>query len=293
MFTLRRTLALLLLIPIFVIDAAAQPPGASSTLAARRAQLRDALEQEWQYTLRTNPELATGIGDPRYNDQWSDYSAAGQARQTEHARAEIRVFETIDTAGFPEQEVLDKTLMLRQLRESVEGARFKDWEMPVDQMNGIQLGIPSLMTQMPLKAVKDYQNYIARLHGIPHVLDQVTADMRLGMADRLMPPRYLLDKVAVQSEDIATKPLTTSPFAEPLQKFPASISQADKGRLTIAIQGAIHNEVEPAYAKFAAFVKNDYAPQGRTDPGVWALPDGAARYRFAVREQTTTELTPG
>jgi uncharacterized protein (DUF885 family) len=293
MFTLRRTLALLLLIPIFVIDAAAQPPGPSSTLAARRAQLRDALEQEWQYTLRTNPELATGIGDPRYNDQWSDYSAAGQARQTEHARAEIRVFETIDTAGFPEQEVLDKTLMLRQLRESVEGARFKDWEMPVDQMNGIQLGIPSLMTQMPLKAVKDYQNYIARLHGIPHVLDQVTADMRLGMADRLMPPRYLLDKVAVQSEDIATKPLTTSPFAEPLQKFPASISQADKGRLTIAIQGAIHNEVEPAYAKFAAFVKNDYAPQGRTDPGVWALPDGAARYRFAVREQTTTELTPG
>ena len=92
--------------------------------------------------------------------------------------------------------------------------------MPVDQMNGIQLGIPGLMTQMPLKTVKDYENYVARLHGIPRVLDQVTADMRQGMADHLMPPRYLLDKVAAQCADIATKPLTSSPFAEPLQKFP-------------------------------------------------------------------------
>jgi uncharacterized protein (DUF885 family) len=290
MFNLRRTLPLaLLLILVFAANGLAQSP---KNLAARRAQLRDALQQEWQYTLRTSPELATSIGDPRYNDRWSDYSAAEQERQTEHARAEIRVFEAIDAAGFSEQEVLDKTLMLRQLREAVEAARFKDWEMPVDQMNGIQLGIPGLMTQMPLKTVKDYENYIARLHGTPHVLDQVTADMRLGMADHLMPPRYLLDKVAVQSEDIATKPLTSSPFAEPLQKFPSAMSQADRGRLTIAIQGAIHNEVDPAYAKFAAFVKNEYAPQGRTDPGVWALPNGAERYRFAVREQTTTDLTP-
>ena len=289
MFCLRRTLPLaLFLIPAF----AANSPAQSSGLSARRAQLHDALEQEWQYTLRTSPELATAIGDPRYNDCWSDYSAAAQVRQTEHARTEMRVFEAIDTAGFTEQEVLDKTLMLRQLREAVEGARFKDWEMPVDQMNGIQLGIPDLMTQMPLKTVKDYENYIARLHGIPRVLDEVTADMRLGMADHLMPPRYLLDKVAAQAEDIATKPLTTSPFAEPLQKFPPDMNQADRGRLTIAIQGAIHDEVDPAYAKFAAFVKNEYAPQGRTDPGVWALPDGAARYRFAVREQTTTDMTP-
>ncbi len=289
MFCLRRALPLVLfLIPAF----AANGPAQSSSLAARRAQLHDALEQEWQYTLRTSPELATAIGDPRYNDRWSDYSAAAQARQTEHARAEIGAFEAIDTAGFTEQEVLDKTLMLRQLREAVEGARFKDWEMPVDQMNGIQLGIPDLMTQMPLKTVKDYENYIARLHSIPRVLDEVTADMRLGMADHLMPPRYLLDKVAAQAEDIATKPLTTSPFAEPLQKFPPDMNQADRGRLTIAIQGAIHDEVDPAYAKFAAFVKNEYAPQGRADAGVWALPDGAARYRFAVREQTTTDMTP-
>ena len=55
MFNLRRTLLFaLLLIPVFTIGGIAQSP---KGLAARRAQLRDALEQEWQYTLRTSPEL--------------------------------------------------------------------------------------------------------------------------------------------------------------------------------------------------------------------------------------------
>ncbi|MGC2618221.1 MAG: DUF885 domain-containing protein [Acidobacteriaceae bacterium] len=281
------TVFALALLPLL---AAANAPAQS--LAARRAKLREAIDQEWQYQLRTNPEEAAEIGDPRYNDRWSDYSAAAAERQTAHAREEIRIFEAIDATGFPEQEALNKTLMLRQLRNAVEGARFKDWEMPVDPMNGIHLALPQLMDDMPLNNGQDFQNYLARLHGIPTILDQVTANMRQGMADHLMPPKFLLEKVAVQAADIANKPLASSPFAGALEKFPAGIAPADKIQLTIAIQAAIHNEVDPAYAKFAAFVKDDYAPHGRTEDGIWALPDGAARYRFAVREQTTTDKTP-
>ncbi len=284
-----RTLTVFALALLPLVAAANAP---AQSLAARRAKLREAIDQEWQYQLRTNPEEATEIGDPRYNDRWSDYSAAAAERQTAHAREEIRIFEAIDATGFPEQEALNKTLMLRQLRNAVEGARFKDWEMPVDPMNGIHLALPQLMDDMPLNNGQDFQNYLARLHGIPTILDQVTANMRQGMADHLMPPKFLLEKVAVQAADIANKPLASSPFAGALEKFPAGIAPADKIQLTIAIQAAIHNEVDPAYAKFAAFVKDDYAPHGRTEDGIWALPDGAARYRFAVREQTTTDKTP-
>jgi uncharacterized protein (DUF885 family) len=264
----------------------------TASLEARRTQLRDAIDAEWQWELKTNPEEATEIGDNRYNGRWSDYSAAGQEQRIAHDRDEIRLFEAIDTAGFPEQEQLNKTLMLRQLRTAVEGAQFRDWEMPVDPMNGIHIGLPQLMDDMPLNTVQDYENYVARLHGIPTVLDQVTANMRQGLADHLMPPNFLLEKVAAQAQDIASKPLEASPFATPLEKFPPSFAAADKVRLSLAIQSAIHNDVAPAYAKFAAFVRNDYAPNGRTGDGIWALPDGKARYEFAVRVQTTTDLTP-
>ena len=50
------------------------------SLAARRAQLREAIEQEWQYELKTSPEFATAIGDSRYNDRLDDRSAAAAER---------------------------------------------------------------------------------------------------------------------------------------------------------------------------------------------------------------------
>ena len=98
-----------------------------------------------------------------------------------------------------------------------------------------------------------------------------------------------------QAQQIADDPLDKSPFTEPLRKFPDSISEPisekDRKQLREAIESAVRNSVAPAYAKFAKFVRDDYAPHGRLDPGVWALPDGEARYRFAVRHQTTTDFT--
>ncbi|MGB7546674.1 MAG: DUF885 family protein [Terracidiphilus sp.] len=287
----------LLLLPVAAAQPATSGPGAShppatASLAARRAQLREAIEQDWQYRLKAHPEFATAIGDPRYNDRLDDRSAAAEEKDARHAREEIRIFAAIDTRGFPDQEALNKTLMLRQLRDCVESAKFRPWEMPVNQMNGVHLDLAALATEMPFLTVRDYENYLARLHAIPRAFDQVTANMRQGMRDRLMPPKYLLEKVTSEAEDIATKPLAVSPFTKPLQEFPSAISAPDRRRLTQAIKAAVQYEVDPAYAKFAAFVRNDYAPHGRTEYGVWALPDGVARYRFVVRHMTTTDLTP-
>jgi uncharacterized protein (DUF885 family) len=147
-------------------------------------------------------------------------------------------------------------------------------------------------TQMPFETVKDYENYIARLRAIPHVFDQVTEDMRLGLRDHLMPPRYLLEKVAQESQGIAENAPEKSPFAAPIARFPAAVSAADQKHLREAILAAIKTDVNPAYAKFARFVKDDYAPHGRTEYGIWSLPDGDARYRDAVRDETTTNLAP-
>ena len=72
--------------------------------------------------------------------------------------------------------------MVRDLRQAIEGAKFNGWEMPVDQFNGVHLSYASMPTQMPFKTVKDYENYIARLHQLPRVFDQVTANMKLGLA---------------------------------------------------------------------------------------------------------------
>ena len=264
---------------------------AEQTLEARRAELNRLLAEEWEYTLRTQPELATQVGDDRYNDRLSDFSDKAIADDLEHARQSLARFQAIDVTGFPEQEKLNRALMLRGLQETLDAAPFKDWEMPATQFGGIHLGYASLAFDSPFRNVKDYEDYVSRLHQIPRVFEQATAHMRDGLRDHLTPPKYLLEKVSTQAQQIADDSLDKSPFTEPLRKFPDSISEADRKRLRAEIGNAVKNEVAPAYAKFAKFVREDYAPHGRLDPGVWALPDGKARYRFAVRHQTTTDFT--
>jgi len=262
------------------------------TTETRRAQLNAALQEDWEYELRVHPELATHTGDNRYNDRLSDYSPKFFADDLQHSEQVLHRIEAIDTTDFPEPEKLNQALMMRSLREEIEYAKFKDWEMPATQFGGPHLEYAGLGSDTTFRSVKDYEDYLSRLHQLPHVFEQVTANMRLGLRDHLMPPKYLLEKVATQAQHIADDSPTTSPFSQPVLKFPKEIPEADQKRLRVAVINAVKDEVSPAYARFAAFVRTEYAPHGRTEFGVWALPEGDARYRFAIRTMTTTDLNP-
>jgi uncharacterized protein (DUF885 family) len=276
-----------MLIPVVV--AAANPP---ADLEARRKALNDLLHERWEYTMRTSPIYASILGDKRYNDKLDDFSQQAIDDDLEQARRFLNRFEAIDTTGFPEQEVLNKQLMVRDLKMSLEDARFKPWEMPVSQFGGIHIDAPQLVSVLSFDSVKDYEDYITRLRLLPVLFDQTTEQMRRGMAAGLMPPKILLEKVVTQANGLATTPAEQSPFVHPFNKFPDAISEADRKRLREAGLAAVRDSVIPAYFKFTAFVRDEYAPKGRSEPGAWALPDGAAWYAFRVKQSTTTNLSP-
>jgi uncharacterized protein (DUF885 family) len=264
----------------------------SNSLESRRKALNDLLAEQWEHRLRNSPLFASFLGDKRWNDQLDDYSQEAIGKNLQDSQKFLDRFEAIDTAGFPEQEALNKTLIVRDLRLQIEGAKFKPWEMPVDQQNGIQIYLPQIVNTLSFGTVKDYEDYISRLKQIPRALDQSVAMMRKGMTDHLMPPRYLLEKAAEQSNAVATESPEKSHFAEPFFKFPTNIAPGEQKRLRDAGLAAVKDSVLPAYVRFTAFIRDEYAPKGRSEPGIWALPDGAARYRFDVRQMTTTDLTP-
>jgi uncharacterized protein (DUF885 family) len=263
-----------------------------STLEARRKALNDLLAEQWEYRLRTSPLFASFLGDKRWNDKLDDFSQEAIDKDLMETQKFLTRFEAIDTTGFPPQEVLNKRLIARDLKMQLEGAKFKDWEMPVNQQNGIQIELPQLALILSFQTVKDYEDYIARLKAMPLLLDQTMIQMQKGMADKLMPPAYLLEKVWEQTNGIATLPAADSPFAQPFKKFPDTIPQAEQKRLKEQGLAAIGNAVQPAYARFTKFVREEYAPHGRTEVGIWALPNGDAYYAFRVKDSTTTDLTP-
>jgi len=282
----------LFLLAIALLTLSVVAAASSADLDARRKALNDLLHEQWEYNLRTSPTFASFLGDKRYNDKLDDFSQKAIDDDLEHTRQFLARFEAVDTSGFPEQETLNKQLMVRDLKMNLEGARFTPWEMPVTQQNGLHIDLPQPVNILSFESGKDYEDYISRLKQMPRLFDETVVQMRKGMAEGMMPPKLVLEEVAKQSNEIATTAAEKSPFAPPFDKFPDAIAAADRRRLRDAGLAAIHDSVIPAYVKFTAFVRDEYAPKGRAEPGVWALPDGDARYAFRVKEATTTNLTP-
>jgi uncharacterized protein (DUF885 family) len=265
---------------------------AAPDLEARRATLNKLIKEQWEYTMRNSPEWASLLGDKRYNDKWSDFSQAGIDKDIKASTDFLKRFEAVDTAGFPLQEQLNRELMVRQLRQSVDGARFKDWEMPLAQNSGVHIDTPQIVSALPFETVKDYEDYIKRLRTLPKLFDQTRVQMDNGVKDKLMPPQFLIPKIVKQCEDVAAMKPAESPYAEPLKRFPKEFSAADKARLSKELLAAVKNDVVPAYKKLAVYTKTKYLPHGRKDVGMWSLPDGDARYTFKARSSTTTDMTP-
>ena len=278
--------ALIALILAGSFTAAAKEP---ESVAARIAAQNALFEEQYQADLKAHPERATAIGDYRYNDRLEDYSPAAYQRQNAADQGFLSRLNAIPTAGLPEQDKLSHEVMQRSLTQRIANFKFKEYEMPVNHMEGPQTRFADMPLAVPLDSVKHYEDYIARLHQIPRAFVQSEDTLRAGMKDKLMPVRFLLEKIPAQCAAI----IASDPFLIPTKKFPDSISAEDQQRLTKAITDAVNNEVIPAYKSFAAFIADRYAPEGRTTLSVTALPGGKERYLNDIRSRTTiSTLTP-
>lgn len=264
---------------------------ATTPVATRSKALSALLDQIWQDKLRHSPEFASSIGDKRYNDQLTDYSPKEINAALARGRDYIQQLSEIDTTGLLEQERLSADLMLRSLIEAQEGAKFKEWEMPVNQFNGFHTDLAQLPARLQFDSVKDYDDYITRLTKVPAAFSQIMTNMQLGADEGRTPPQYLMEKVLIQTQTLANLKAEESPFALPLKRFSKSVSASDQKRISTEMLQAISANVLPSYKRFAGFLKAEYVPKSRQEPGVSAIPDGDAYYAFRIHQSTTLNKT--
>ena len=276
-----------------VLNAQAQTeaPAPATSVAARSKALSTLLAEIWQDRLKHSPEFASLIGDKRYNDQLTDYSAKEVNASLQRGLDYIQRLGAIDTTGLTDQEKLSSELMLRSLIDAQQGAKFKEWEMPVSPIFGFQTTLADLVGQLSFDSVKDYDDYIERLKKVPAQFSQVMTNLQLGVDEGRMPPKESLEKALVQTQGIADQKAEESVFAQPLKKFPKTIPAADQKRIATDLMAVIQAQVLPTYQRFAKFMRAQYVPNGRKDPGVWAMPSGDAYYAFRIRQITTLDKT--
>ena len=262
--------------------------GQAASVADRVAEQNALFEEFYQTGLKNFPERATSYGDYRYNSQLNPASLADISRQHAEADGFFARLKAIPTDGMSDKDLLSHRILEHQLEREDVNYSLKNYEMPVNQQNGVHTRLADLPNAMPFDSVPHYQDYISRLHQIPRALEQTTEVMKQGEKDGLMPPKFLLEKLPGQCDGI----IDANPFLEPTKKFPKEFSEQDKKRLTDEITKAVNNDVFPAYKRFAEFLRTKYDPKGRTELSVESLTDGKRRYAEAVKTMTTVNVTP-
>ena len=262
--------------------------GQRTPVDERVAKQNAVFEDYYQNFLKNFPERATAFGDYRYNSQLGQVSLADLSRQHSENDEFLARLKAIPTDGMSDTDLLSHRILENFLDRLDVNYALKNFEMPVNQQNGIHTQLADLPNAMPFDSVPHYRDYVSRLHQIPRVLQQTAEVMKQGEKDGLMPPKFLLEKLPGQCDGI----ISANPFLEPTKKFPKEFSDDDKKRLTDDITKAINDEVFPAYKKFAEFIRTEYAPKGRTNLSVESLADGKRRYAEAIKTMTTLNVTP-
>jgi prolyl oligopeptidase len=245
----------------------------------------------WEFVLKENPTYATYLGDHRYDNWLEDVSAEAYEERVGRFRkylAELRSFKKPSSG----EDRLNYDLFKRELELQIEAAQYQPYLLPITQQTGPHIDLPQLTTYHPFKILQDYVSYVSRLTQFRRVFDQTIANLKTGIEKKTVQPRSVVEKIIPQLEAQIVSSPEKSGLYKPIDQMPSQLSTGEAHRMAKDVGEAIQNYVVPAYTKLLYFVREEYLPKSRAQPGIWSIPNGRALYAFNVRLHTTTNLTP-
>ncbi len=268
----------------------------ASRAAIEAARLQQLFEDFFEESLETNPILATSVGDPRYNHLLPNFlSAESRAAAERFDRRWLAQIRKIDRELLSGQDRLSYDIFVYDRQISLEGNRFPQYLLPINQMFGLhsffaQLGSGDSI--QPFSTERDYRDFLGRIAGFGVIADQAIANMREGIERGVVQPRPLMVKTLPQLEAHVVEDVTESVFYKPIADMPEEIQGEVRDELAALYADAIRDTLVPAYARLHAFIRDEYLPACRETIALSDQPDGEAWYAFRVKTMTTTDLTP-
>ncbi|HYZ87350.1 MAG TPA: DUF885 domain-containing protein, partial [Bryobacteraceae bacterium] len=243
-------------------------------------------------SLRNSPESATFVGRNEYNDRWSDTSPAALQRNRAEFQDFLKRAEPFRSAQLNEQDRLSLNIFEIQLRRSIDNIDLIGSYNAVNHFAGPHLNVVRTLTMQPASSVKDYENLISRLNGIPKLVDGLVASANLALEKQTPQPKLVVEHTIRQLETQASAEAANSPLLTAFKNFPASVPVAERTRLTKAATDAYNNSFRSSWRKYQEYLKTQYLPKARASIGLSEVFNGKERYAHLVKQSTTTDLPP-
>ncbi len=267
-------------------------------------EFREFLRRDWESWLSESPETATAVGLRDHDDRWTDDSPQGIARRRRHLEQTAEELGRFSPGSLGGADRLN----LRLYRDLVESARQgleygndpfpfrfgfpRNLWMPLSQVDGIHLSAPDVLMMQPRTTTSDYRVLLRRLGRLPTAVDQTLALLKGGLARGWAPARVALRTLPEQIAGLVPSDSAKSALLQPFAEFTTAVPEDERTELLAEAHRLYERELAPTLRRLRGFLEETYLPQCRETVGASTLPQGGEWYRFLVRWETTTELTP-
>ncbi|WP_296218779.1 DUF885 family protein [uncultured Sphingomonas sp.] len=284
------------------LPAAAQTPAATSA-NAEDARLTAFLDAEFAEMLKFQPQTATRLGLKDGGDRWNDISdSAADAFVAWRQASAARLKAGFDRAKLSPQAQVNYDIWLLEAERAAMTNANRRFKPPLySRLYSTHSQLPDFLINTHAVAdVTDLRNYIARLRGLPAVLDVAIDRTRASEAAGIRVPRFQIETIIAGSEKLTQgAPFGTGPDVALWADVKAKTEKlVTAGKLDRAQADTLLEEaraailaLQPAYGRVIAWAKSALptAPSGRV--GAVSLPGGAAFYADELKLNTTTDYT--
>ena len=267
-------------------------PAIAQHMPAADGSLRALFADEWAGRMRDDPLYATQSGVRAYDDRLPAVTPADFKRQNQQDRDYAQRLAAIDRTALTPINRVSYDIFDFEIRNRLALNPYERWRIPLTSDEGFHIEVTRMAKGIAMPSVRDYQNYIARLRGIPAYFAQQQANMRAGMAAGYTLPAAIMPGIIKVLDGQQYQSPEQTPFFEPFTRFPEAVDAAQRERLTAAGRATIANDVIPAYQRLRGFFVSEYLPAARKTIGASELPQGRAYYDALVRFFTNLDVTP-
>ncbi len=239
--------------------------------------------------MRQNPEWATQLGHPGYDDLWTDWSFEAVEERKRAIDLQLKALQSVSREQLSADDQLSYDIFRWTLDDENGEYSFPRELLPLTHMDGVQQDAARILAMMPVRTAVQIGDIVSRLDRLPVLIDQTIALMREGMRRGITHPRVTMADVPAQIRNQIVDHAAEAPM---LAALIGVSDDAEKTKLIRDAERIYADRVKPSLAKLLSFVEREYMPVCREKTAWSELPRGREWYEWHVRRNTTTNMTP-
>ena len=257
----------------------------------------DKFAEDW---VRLSPQLATttqyfsGAEQARLDRELTPLTAAHRKKSVDMARAGLKRLDEFNAAPLDATQKISAAVMRWSLQNVIANEQFEDYNWVFSQFSGVQVSLVNFMTNThPLRNAQDVDSYLARLDQVGMRMDEALVRARGAAAKNLIPPRFILERGQFQVDHFLKPAAAENVLVTTLAQKTAELKDLSPEARTRAIARAtaiVEQKIRPAYTRVQGFMAEVHPKTGDV-AGISRLPNGAAAYKRAIENFTSTQLT--